>query len=93
MRRSVQRGLASETSGRAAFTLFTQGRAFRMDLVTPAVLGGVCAALLGLMLIASGLHAQRGARLRYRQGAQVLVGTVIVIGVAVVIAGILLVLM
>jgi hypothetical protein len=40
------------------------------------------ALLLGLMLVAAGAYARRGGRLRSRQGAEVLAGCMMAIGLA-----------
>ena len=52
-----------------------------MGIVAP-VLASSGALLLGLLLVASGIYVRRGGRLRYRQGAEVLAGLVMVIGAA-----------
>lgn len=44
---------------------------------------------LGILLISVGLYSRRGGRLRYRQGAQVLAGFALVMGMAVVGLGLL----
>ena len=50
-------------------------------------LGSIGALLLGAMIVALGLYARRGGHLRHRQGAEVLVGFVVVTGVTVMLAG------
>ena len=42
---------------------------------------------LGAVLTGTGLHARRRGRLRYRQGAQVLAGLVVALGVGMVLVG------
>ena len=55
-----------------------------MDQVT---LGSIGAIVLGLSIAAAGLHARRRGRLRNRQGAEVLMGLCVVVGLAAVAAG------
>ena len=61
-----------------------------MSFLSPAALASIGALLLGLVLVAGGLRARRGGRLRYRQGADVLAGFAVVLGLAVMIAGLVL---
>jgi hypothetical protein len=58
-----------------------------MGVVNIDLLASTTAILIGAMLIASALYAQRGGRLRYRQGAKVLLGVGVMIGVAVLLTG------
>ena len=56
-----------------------------MDYVSSATFVTFGALLLGLLLIAAGSYARRGGRLRHRQGAEVLAGCVLAMGLAVLI--------
>jgi hypothetical protein len=58
-----------------------------VGLMTTTVLAGICAILLGLLAIASCLYVQRGGHLRHRQGAKVLAGLGVGAGMAIVVAG------
>ena len=53
-----------------------------MGYVSSATLASISALLFGLMLVATGLYARRGGRLRNRQGAEVLAGFWVVVGLA-----------
>ena len=57
-----------------------------MGYVSSATLASIGALLAGLVLAAAGLYARRGGRLRNRQGAEVLAGFWVVVGLAAVIA-------
>ena len=58
-----------------------------MGVVNIDLLASTAAILIGLMLIAGAVYAQRGGRLRYRQGAKVLLGVGVMIGAAVLLTG------
>jgi hypothetical protein len=51
------------------------------------VVASIAAILIGLMLIAGALYPQRGGQLHYRQGAKVLLGFGVIVGIAVLIGG------
>lgn len=58
-----------------------------MGLVDPATLGGIGAMIFGILLVASGFHVRRRRRLHTRQGAEVLAGLAIVMGLGAIGAG------
>ena len=58
-----------------------------MGVVNIDLLASTAAILIGLMLIAGAVYAQRGGRLRYRQGAKVLLGVGVMIGAIVLLTG------
>ena len=58
-----------------------------MGVVNIDLLASTAAILIGLMLIAGAVNAQRGGRLRYRQGAKVLLGVGVMIGATVLLTG------
>ena len=58
-----------------------------MGLVSIELLSGTAAILIGLLLIVGSLYPQRGGRLRHRQGAKVLLGFGLIVGLAVLTIG------
>ena len=63
-----------------------------MGTIDHALLGGLAAVALGLMLLLSGIYLQRGGRLQTRQGAEAFALFGIVVGAFTVGAGVLYVL-
>ena len=58
-----------------------------MNVLSIDVAASIAAIFIGLMLIVSALYPQRGGQLRYRQGAKVLLGFGVIVGIAVLIGG------
>ena len=58
-----------------------------MGFVEPTTVGGICAMIFGILLVVGGFHVRRRRRLHTRQGAEVLAGLAIVIGLGTIAAG------
>ena len=59
----------------------------RMGVLSIDIVASVAAIFIGLILIVGALYPQRGGQLRYRQGAKVLLGFGVLIGIAILMTG------
>ena len=58
-----------------------------MGYVDPPTVAGTGALIVGILLVAAGLYARRGGRLRTRQGAQLSAAFAVAIGIGAMVAG------